>query len=194
MTYNFFVPKHITRTTCSGITLSLSLVSTHKIRVQCHKTYNIYGPFSLSLWGKNICTHTLNTGNSFGRLSLFLYDVQFSCAEPQSWQFVQAFICVLWRKNMCTLKPNTHTHTQYIRAFESPSFSLQRKFSCVEREYWRYNRAFLSTVMTQIICTYPIKTKYIRFYLSLFSLRCKKFIYSTSKMKIYPGGLSLVMT
>jgi len=52
--------------------ISLSLVATYRIHVQNVNTYNLFRPFSPSLWRKNICTWIFNTENIFGPLTLSL--------------------------------------------------------------------------------------------------------------------------
>ena len=55
-----YVSKHLTETICSGLSLSLTLVTPYKIRAQNLDTGNIFVSHSASLRRMNTCIYTLN--------------------------------------------------------------------------------------------------------------------------------------
>jgi len=92
--------QNMTQTICSGLSLVFSFVMTNIIHVMYLNIGNLFGLFSLSLWGKNICNKILNTDDIF-HPSLSRYKVNIHAENLNKDNIFVLFSLSLWRK-ICT--------------------------------------------------------------------------------------------
>jgi len=108
---------------------------------------NLFEPFSLSLWRKNICNLTHIIDSMFGPVSLNLpLDTLYKIHEEDLYDgnMFGPIPPSLWLKNIHTLTLNTDN---IFVLFSTSLFKL--KNSCTEQQYLKYIQAFPSLVMTK---------------------------------------------